>query len=164
MKYLAPLLLLASSAHAGGYVGMGMGVSHIDTYDDEPFVLQLAIGYRPVPIIAVEAGYNVYGEQSQPYGTGYTRTEKLEGFTVSVLGIIPLKVLDVYGKIGAVRWQERYDRSGDTIYDDYGYAPMVGAGIGVNITENFALRANLEAFEYDDDKVVTGSIGFTVGF
>jgi len=173
MKQLAPILLLASlSSHAGGYVGMAMGVSHVDSLcqdsmtdcDEEPFALQMVLGYRPVPFLAVEAGYNIYGEQSYVDTTEHTLTAELEGFSVSVLGIIPLGIIDVYGKIGAVRWEEEHDYSGRTVYEDYGYAPLVGAGIGVNFTENFSLRANVEGFNINDDVVTTGSIGFTVGF
>ena len=165
-----------AEAKAEPYAGVGMGISSANEHcqnniaegcSDAPLSLKLYLGYRIAPFVAVEVGYNKYADESYLDSTAHTVQYELEGFTVSALGILPLGIVDIYGKIGAIRWESEVLYHLSSVYYDDGYSPLIGAGLSIDVTKSFALRGDVEAFylsDTDDTVVGTVAIGFTVGF
>jgi hypothetical protein len=156
---------------ADPYAGVGMGVSSVDdTFENEdPLSLKIYLGYRIIPFIAVEAGYTMYASDSYLDSTAHTVENELEGFNVSALGILPLGIVDVYGKIGIVRWEYATYYHTHITYEDDGYSPLAGVGLSLNLTDRFSLRADIEGMFHDTIKsdnrlLTTATIGFTWGF
>ena len=78
-----------------------------------------------------------------------TITAEATAINFAVLGIIPASnTVDIFGKIGLAFWDAKLSASGTIAgsLDDDGTDIMFGAGVSFGVTDQFALRAEIEKF------------------
>lgn len=98
---------LATEADTGFYVAAGLGRSseqvdvgaaaHSAPYElsGNALGLQIAAGYRPLPVWSWEAGYVRLGRASAGHSTA-----TVDGLMLSALGYLPTPLLNLYGRVG----------------------------------------------------------------
>ncbi|MDQ8038012.1 MAG: outer membrane beta-barrel protein [Pedobacter sp.] len=131
------------------------------------------IGYQFNPYAGVEVGYTSFGTIYDTQNNEIDAEQEAGAFTASVIGTIPLgDKFGLFGRVGAAR----YDlENNGTIQGlpvkggDGETKPYYGAGARVNLTENFALRAEYQIYKNlagvdgnnDDVNVWSGGALFT---
>jgi hypothetical protein len=112
-RYIVPvialLLLPAGAAFAqttGFYFGGDVGNS-TEHFNDSTFGVnadnsgyKVALGFRPLPVIAGEIDYVGFGRASG--GIDFADTY---GVSASALAYLPIPVVDVYGRLGVMDWR-----------------------------------------------------------
>lgn len=185
--HLWPLALLAVLAPAVGwcadngiYLGgslaapspdLGWSTSHGP--EDEGKGFKAIVGARPVDRFAIEANYVDLGETSVtllvacPAIPGFPcpdeETFDAQAVSVSVLGMLALPLVDLYGRVGVARWEtERQVRFG-ALQERSGTDATYGLGLQARVG-SFALRAEYERFRFGGDDMGSLSVGFTYTF
>lgn len=145
-------LLSLGLAHAdepimAAYAGMGVGRatlhrervfrSGIEGHDTG---LKALVGYRALRGLAFEASYVDFGEiQKRDRLAG-----DIDAFSVAIIGLIPLRKVDLFGKAGFGAWRgTTADNAGRGVRDD-DIDPVLGMGVQLR-TGRLALRAEVEA-------------------
>ena len=131
----------------GAYVGAGVGRatlhrtrftrSDIEAHDT---AFKALAGYRVLRGLAFEASYADFGE--------VTKRDQLAGdieaFGATIVGLIPLRKVDLFGKAGFGAWHgTTADRTGRVIRDN-DIDPLFGIGVQLR-NGRLALRAEIEA-------------------
>ncbi|MGC2460475.1 MAG: outer membrane beta-barrel protein [Steroidobacteraceae bacterium] len=107
---LIPAALLPAGAALGDdtgfYVGGSLGESS-ERFDPSLYRLradtvgyQIAAGWRPLEVLAGEVDYVSFGRAQR--GANYADTD---GVGVFALGFLPIPVIDIYGRVGAIDWR-----------------------------------------------------------
>jgi len=132
-------------------------------------------GYKVMPSFAVEGAYIDFGEVSNTYegsldedgtNTWGKASDKIKG--VSLMGVASTSVtdnIDVFGKLGVLRWDRdswvSYDQNDTSKPSTFGSTQgtdlAIGAGAEVNVSDNIAIRGEVEHF--DDIDVNLFSLG-----
>lgn len=149
---IASFMLCANLAHAdepvmGAYVGAGVGRatlhrerfsrSGVEAHDT---AFKALVGYRSLRGLAFEASYSDFGEMAKRDQL----TGDIEAFGVSVVGLIPLRKVDLIGKAGFGAWRgTTQDRAGREVRD-HDIDPTLGLGVQFR-NGRLSLRAELEA-------------------
>jgi len=130
----AAALLVSSAVLAddGLYIGgsVGQNEEHFDpaTYnvrgDDTGY--KIAVGYRPLDVIAGELDYIGFGRASG--GVNYADTY---GVRVSALAFLPIPLVDVFGRVGAINWRTNVTSPYDS-FRRTGTDLSYGAGAGMS--------------------------------
>lgn len=106
---------------------------------------------------AVELAYHDLGDRNCCwYGAAdYDARIKLDGYSASVLAKLPVSRFDLFAKVGYLFWDqggsvfgiegERYP------YSDDGSDFMAGVGVEFNLTDHFAVRAEWEYINIDNE-------------
>ncbi len=127
------------------------------------------IGYQFNPYVGAEVGYTSFGSLYDTNNSQIDASQDAGAFTASVVGTLPLgDKFGLFARAGAARYD--LDNSGSVqgipVEDGDGdIKPYYGAGARVNITPNFALRAeyqiytNLAGVDGNDDDVHAWSGG-----
>jgi len=166
----------ARAAEHGFYLGAGVNRSEIDavargpvrTLDFDETAWRAIAGIRPLDFLAAELTYTDLGEENQ---WGQARAE-VTTLSASVIGLLPLPFVDIYGKAGIVRW-EVDGSAGDQCIgpggpcvlmllvprSDSGRDAIYGAGAQVKL-KRMAIRFEYETFDIDDTE---GAEVYTVG-
>jgi Outer membrane protein beta-barrel domain len=170
------LALVAGAAQAdelGLYAGAGITQSQIDNvFDAGPKINDTAwkaiFGFRPPGPFAIEANYLDLGSQTQQFsGLGRTHTDA-KAFAAYAVGFLPIPVpmLDVYGKLGAARWQLDGHSTNPDLFaiSDRGTNFAWGAGSQAHFGR-IAVRLEYEQFDMrNTDGVRIYTLGATYTF
>lgn len=170
---------IAQAADNGFYLGGGITQTSFDTssdfvqdapddfdLDDDDNGYKLIAGIRPLDWFAVEANYVDFG--SVTGGDNILGGQfELTGFDAFAVGFISVPFIDIFGKVGAIRWDAdaRVSIAGDDFSasesgTDFAYGGGVQARLG-----SLAGRLEYERFEVDDtDEVAMITLGVTYTF
>ena len=174
---LAPISLAVGSGAAyaqspendeGIYVGGGVGQFNIEIdgfdgvdeaierLDDNDTAWQAFVGWRLNPYFALQAAYIDYGGPEDDFSTGGSSGNyraELAGFAPSVIGTLPLGMVELSAKLGYYFYDldvtANIDDPLDPDFDssDSGEDVMYGVGVGMTFLER--LHAKLEYEEID---------------
>lgn len=177
----AAMLLWSTGAYAqdnGFYLGGGITRTSLDTssdfvqdapdfsIDDDDNGWKLIAGMRLLDWFAVEGNYVDFGGVNagdDALGGEY----ELTGFDAFAVGFLSAPFVDVFGKVGAIRWDAdgRVNFGGVSFSDtqtgtDFAWGAGVQARFG-----SLAARLEYERFEVDDtDEVAMITLGATFTF
>jgi len=150
---------LAASDVSSEYAAASASASGAD--DDSG--LKAIVGFRPLDAFAIEANYVDMGETRAPISfPPSTLSIDSEAISVSAIGLIPLPLVDLYGRLGVTRWESELSLLGAS-QKTTGTDPTYGAGAQFRVG-SFALRLEYERFDLDDDSADLVSVGFTYTF
>ena len=136
--FAVALAFSAQLAMADFYVGGGINVTSldVDTGDDSDVVPAIFVGWKPIKFFAVEGGY---------YDLGKYDKVDVDTWTLSAVGILPLAILDIYGKLGLAD----VSLSGADV--DGESDPFYALGANINITSLIDLYAEVQRIAVTDD-------------
>ena len=130
-------------------------------------------GVRPIDALAVEVDYVDFGATAVPI---FVACPAVVGFPcpdrasidtralqVSVVGLLALPLLDVFGRVGVSRWESDRTVRFTSSRTEEGTDPTFGVGAQVRVG-SFALRVEYERFERPSGSVDIASLGFTYTF
>lgn len=183
-KLISCAVILSSSGAAiaadnGFYLGGGVTRTSFDTssdfiqdapdqfrLDDDDNGFKVIAGIRPLDWFAIEANYIDFGGVSA--GNDLLGGEiELTGIDAFAVGFIAAPFIDVFGKVGAIRWDAdaRVRFAGETFSDSESGTDFAwGAGIQARLG-SLAARLEYERFEVDDtDEVAMITLGLTYTF
>jgi len=123
-----------------GYFGLGGGFNVVEedpvSLEEEAPAVKGFIGLQPSHYFAVELGFTDLGSLEGTVGGVVTR-QSLEGPYLQTVGVYPITSgLDVFGKVGAFRWDQAVTQSGTTLQDEDGFDPVYGAGFSYLFVED----------------------------
>lgn len=174
-----PVSGAALAADNGFYIGGGITQTSFDTssdfvqdapddfsLDDDDNGYKLIAGIRPLDWLAIEANYVDFGSVAAGDDTLGGEFE-LTGLDAFAVGFISLPFIDLYGKLGAIRWDAdaRVSIAGADFSDsESGTDIAYGAGVQARLG-SLAGRLEYERFEVDDtDEVAMITLGLTYTF
>lgn len=142
---------LATQASTGFYVAVGPGRSstQIDVgsagnaapyeISGNPLGLQVAAGYRPLPVWSAEAGYVRLGRTSSGRSDA-----TIDGLMLSALGYLPTPLLNLYGRVGVLeaRTYGVYDGP-ETLHPVPIHHHNSNLAFGIGLTTNFLSNFNI---------------------
>ena len=149
----------AAAADGGFYIGGGYGQAYVEDHLDNPNggtvsfdahdrSYRAFFGYRMRATqhvdLAGEATYINYGRASQS-DQGVTFQHRFRGGELAGLVILPAGLLDVYGRVGAVRWSSTTD-VGDTSTSRSGINGLYGFGAAFNVGK-LGVRAEYDFYD-----------------
>ncbi len=175
-------------ADAGGYVGVGLGQATIEVdggdvdggegflvtvpdFDENDTGYKIYGGWMFNDNIGVEFAYIDFGSMDDNFGFNGAESLEVEadGFTLELLGNIPLGPVDLFAKIGMLSYDADVTLNpvplGSVSAGVDGEDLAWGVGAAVNIGESFSIRAEYEGFELDDvDEVSLISVSAQINF
>jgi hypothetical protein len=172
-------LVVAAPAEAkknGFYLGASVGFSTVSVtgYDDDlgeidfsdsPTGYKIFAGYRFLTFLAVEGSYVDLGTASESFDTEYGDFGVdigLTGWDLFGVGVLPIGPVDLFAKVGGIRWDADVKAYLDDMSDresDDGTDWAYGVGVGFRLWR-VALRAEFEMFDVEGaDDVYTISVG-----
>lgn len=148
----AVLCLGASVASAEGlYVGGALYTSKVDdaihgvSIDDRDTVPSVFVGYRFNNYVAAEAGYYDLGK----YSDNLVKFEA-RAATLAAVGVLPLGLVDVYGKLGLAYIDAKSEALNGLLRDrDKGTEAFAALGVALNLGEHVDLFVEYQLFDYD---------------
>ncbi len=177
---LAAALFAASvpfAAHAapeqGFYLGGQVGNASIDEdfLDDDDTSFGVYGGYKFNRYFAVEGAYTNFGSLDGRITNGtdtvFFGTDP-QSFALKAVGILPIgEQFSLYGNVGFHSWdldQGSGDNIGDVIGDDSATDPTYGIGGQFDFANNWAIRAQLQRYEFDNADLDEVSLGVQYTF
>ena len=166
--FIAVVCAFSSTAQAGLVVGAALGKDELEGTDfsDTDDSLKAYLGFRFLKFVGLELQYTDFGTfEDTPLGV---QTEiELQRLDAFVLGVIPFKGWEVWGKAGYGVWNVDTVVNG-TADDDQDSDLAYGVGVAWTFAKFFAIRAEWERFELttdgeDGDATMT-SIGLDIRF
>ncbi|HWW20276.1 MAG TPA: outer membrane beta-barrel protein [Steroidobacteraceae bacterium] len=164
------LMLLPSGAalaedtgfYAGGDVGNSTEHFNGSTFgvNADNGGYKVAVGLRPLPVLAAELDYVGFGRASA--GVNFADTY---GVSASALAFLPLPIVDVYGRLGVMEWRTDANSPGFSFHrtgSDLTYGVGAGAHWGA-----FAARLEYERFQVagaSTMQLATAGITYTIGW
>ncbi|MFN7427637.1 MAG: outer membrane beta-barrel protein [bacterium] len=175
--------LAQSPSATGWYTGFGMGQSRLGfktgdfnvggtavAFDDSNTAFKFFAGYRLLPWLAVEGGYDNLGRNPVTYssGGGSARLDyKVDAVKLTGVGSIAFGKTGFsgFGKVGFGYARVRADSSnfpavvgrGELSDRDWKVSPVIGAGLQYQLPRGLALRAEYEQYnEVGDSPLPTG--------
>ena len=153
----ALFIFVTTPAFAGGvYLGGGLGTAFVEdssgnpsgnSFDESSTAYRLFGGYRfdAIPLVKLsgELGYRDLGNPSAG-GLGY----EVSGFDYSALAGIAVGPVEVYARLGAVRYQLEKTSTGATSEFD-GTAPLYGIGASFKLF-GLGVRGEYEVMDVDE--------------
>lgn len=124
---------------------------HITNCDDSDNGPKVEVGYDFNENWSAELGYTSFGTVFDSNENSLRLTQKSNAITLSVLGTVPLgEWFGIYGRVGYARYDTNNSGMVESVAvkDENGYTPFWGAGVSVNLSEQFSLR--LEYQNYAD--------------
>lgn len=129
--------LMATSASAQPYVGIGVGTAKTD---DRNTSYKIFAGIQSTQYFGVELAYSDFGDY---------RGSSADAWSLAATGTLPLDSnWDLFGKLGITENHTNFSGSGRR--SDL----LAGVGIGYNISSNIGVR-----LEYEDFGTLPNSIG-----
>jgi hypothetical protein len=162
----------ADAADRGFYVGAGYGEAAVEDQDSGVRFdainrsYRAFLGYRLRAArfldLAAEGTYIDFGAGSQTV-QGRTWQYHLRGGELAGLVIVPLGLLDLYAKAGAVSWSSTRSIDGANL-DRSGTNTLYGAGIGINVGQ-LGVRADWNRYDLSGfERVETHTLSFVLRF
>ena len=124
-------------------------------------------GYRFLKFFGLEGGYQSFGSPNSSLA-GNAAERDVAGIDAYALGILPIRKLDLFAKVGLIYWD--LDRSEtldgvETSGGDNGIDLAYGVGAAWNFTGHFALRGEYEVFDIEGvDELTFFSVGVDFRF
>lgn len=134
------------------YIGGSYGYlsTESDDFEDDDDAYSVFGGIRFHRFFAAELGYTKFADVDETVFSSET-----QGLTLSALGyFVETDVIDVYGKLGVLRWDSSVEVVGfDEEYD--GVEGFYGLGADLTLNEYLTLRAEYSRFkvEIEEDEV-----------
>jgi hypothetical protein len=165
---LAAIAPQAAAADNGFYIGAGITQTEFDiddvgsdSLDDSSF--KIIAGFRPLNWLAVEANYIDLGSIDED---GFELDTS--AITVSALFLKEFAVIDLFARVGMANWQADTSIEDLGNFDDDGWEPTFGVGIGAHFG-SLGVRAEYEQFSAElfdalDSDISTVSLSFTYTF
>lgn len=151
----APLAAADRVDKSGFYVGGGLGQSSVEfdqagaNFDDEDTAWKIFGGYRasvsPMLDLAVEGGYRDFGNPEQTVG-GLNAEYEASGVDLYGVGIVPVGVVDIFGKVGGIWYDQELTVNGVKAEDNDEVDLAYGLGVGTDFG-NVGVRAEWERFD-----------------
>lgn len=162
----------AAAADRGFYVGAGYGEATVEDqdsgvrFDASNRSYRAFLGYRLRAArfldLAAEGTYIDFGSGSETV-QGRTWQYHLRGGELAGLAIVPLGILDLYGKAGVVSWSSTRSIDGANL-DRSGTNTLYGAGIGFN-AGRLGVRADWNRYDLSGfERVETHTLSFVLRF
>jgi len=153
------LATLTSGAHAadkGFYLGASLGEANVeDVTDDLHFDAndvgaKVFAGFRFMDHFGLEASYVDFGSPSDVVN-GFDVDNDAHAFDAFAVGFLPLTTFDLFGKVGFVSWDSKFDISElDFSQDHDGTDLAYGVGAQFRLG-SFAIRGEYEVFDFADN-------------
>jgi len=162
------ILALPAAASAGGYIGLSVGQSSIDSSDfsdfDKDTSFSITGGYKFNQYFAMEASYIKLGDFED--GIAPVWTIEVDGINFAAVGIIPVNErFDIFGKVGVFVWEANLKEAGfGKLSSEDGSDISIGLGASANLTDQFDLIVEYQKFDLDGDKISNISIGGRYNF
>jgi hypothetical protein len=165
---LAALAPQAAAADNGFYLGAGITKTEFDiddvgsdSLDDNSY--KIIAGFRPLNWLAIEANYIDLGSIDED---GFELDTS--AITVSALFLKEFAVIDLFARVGMANWQADTSIEDLGNFDDDGWEPTFGVGIGAHFG-SLGVRAEYEQFSAElfdalDSDISTVSLSFTYTF
>lgn len=157
---------------SGPYVGGGFGQfnleidnlqdagqSIIDVVKSDDSSWKVFAGWRFNPYLSLEAAYINLGDPDDRFtstGSNGDYRVKMDGFSPSIIGTLPLGPIELFGKVGyyiySVDLRTQLDSPGTNFIDsshsrsDFVY----GGGVGMTFFEHLHVRAEYEVFDLEN--------------
>jgi len=172
---------IAQAADNGIYIGGGVSRTSIDTgsdfvesapdfsLDDDDNGFKVIVGMRPLDWLGFEANYVDFGniEVTESGATVPDGSFELTGIDAFAVGFLPVAFVDVFGKVGVIRWDSDAAvtvGNVDFASSDSGTDLAYGAGVQARLG-SLAARLEYERFEVDGtDEVAMITLGLTYTF
>jgi hypothetical protein len=169
------------SAKNGIYIGGSIGQTTLKInefnldledfdYKADTTSYKIIVGYRFFAYLAVEGSYVDFGtleDSSDAGGEPVSVETDLKGYDAFAVGLLPLGIVDVFGKIGVVSWDADFSAAIGEITDfDSGSGTDLVYGAGVQVRfKGLGVRGEVEYFDIADaDSVYLISVGATFTF
>ena len=170
----AALLTLAcgsvQAADNGFYLGGSLGQSNIQLeeqsleFDGTDTAFKIIAGFRPLDWLGAEVNYVDFGSPDDSIGNATIKSDS-NGFSLSVLGFLPIGPVDAFVKAGFISWNTTIDSpslpalSVDEDGNDFSY----GAGVQFRLG-SLSIRGEYEVFdisELDDANLLSVGVTWT---
>lgn len=146
----------AFAAPSGLNVGLDLGrveakkfCNNITKCDNADNTAKAHVGFQFNPNLGVEVGYVSFGTIFKNNDSAAAATQKASAYTASAVGTINFTdMVGIYGRAGAARYDTKNSGtvSGVPVKDEDGVSPFFGAGVKVNLTDNFAIRGEYQLY------------------
>ena len=151
------LAVAAPAAHAGGYLGAGVGQAYTKVeetdisidLDGDTTGWKIFGGYNFLKYFGVEASYVDFGSVTDA-SSGVEIKSEAKTFDAFAVGKIPFPVVEPFVKIGYANVDSTATLSTDS-FSDKSWGLAWGAGVGFNILKKLHLRVEYEQFDVSPD-------------
>lgn len=152
----------------GPYVGLGIGdfssaidrIDDLDSLDDigldfdaDEDAKKIFAGWRFNRYVAAQLDYVEFGESTGAINA-LNVTSDTKGFTPSIVGVLPLGPVEIFGRVGVIFYDVDFDvdagLGSSQLVDSSGEDLVLGAGIGIDIFERFLIRVEYEEIDIDE--------------
>lgn len=144
----------ASAADESGFYLRGLvGQAEVDEsgFSDEDTVFSIGGGWRFLPYLSVEGGYNEFGD----YDSGSPSAElSSDSWELGIAAKIPFADSGFFGqaRVG-YHWWDIDSRLGTVRASLDGSDPYYGVGVGYDFNPQFGLSLNFERYEIEDFEI-----------
>jgi hypothetical protein len=142
----------ALAADNGIYLGAAVSQSRVDfdvnniNFDGDATKYKLIAGIRPLDWLAFEVNYVDFGVVDTP-----SVKQELKGVDAFAVGLLEVAVVDLYAKVGLIRWDQNLNFANVASADqsDSGTDLAYGAGVQVHLG-SLSFRGEYEKFDIGD--------------
>ena len=169
LLFLALTSGVAFADNDGLYIGGSVGLTNLEdgdggfAYEDNPFGYKIIGGYKFSNFLAVEGAYANLGEASDDVAGFGDVDAEFSGVSATALAIVPLTVLDVFGKLGYYSGDIEVSAFGVT-GDESESGVTAGAGVMFNLIPTLSFRGDIDWYDTDLDTLWSANIGLTFSF
>jgi len=154
----------ALAADNGFYLGGAIGQTKADVqagninFDDKDNGYKLFAGFRPLDLLGAELNYIDFGTAQQA-----AVSSDHDAYAAFLIGYLPLPFVDLYGKLGAARWNSDTQTAAGSS-DDSGTDLAYGVGVQLRFG-SLSTRLEYEAFQLSgSDEMQLLSLGIAWTF
>lgn len=152
------LAFAAPAAHAGGYLGAGVGQAYTKVEETDISVdldgdttgWKVFGGYSFVKFFAIEVSYADFGSVKDS-SSGVEITSEAKTYDAFAVGKIPFPVVEPFLKIGYASVDSTVSVAGLGSASDKSWDLAWGVGVGFNILKKLHLRLEYEQFDVSPD-------------
>jgi hypothetical protein len=171
---IAAFIPSADAADNGIYIGAAVSQASVDVdlsngstlvpIDGDNTRFKVIAGIRPLDWLAFEVNYVDFGTIDGNAGAT-SGSYNLKGFDAFAVGLFEIALVDLYGKVGMVRWDQQASISNINLpaYDDSGTDPVYGVGVQLHFG-SLSARLEYEMFDIEGSDANMVSLGLTWTF
>ena len=171
---LAMLLPVTTLADDGFYINASVGAAELSEdfdgfdVDTSSTAYRITVGWRFSDYLALEGGYNNFGDFDQTFDIDGTPTEvslKADGFTFGGIASLPMgERFALFARAGLFFWDGDADINNVTQASPEDTNLYLGAGARMTLSERFALTADVSRYDLEDSASSVLSIGVDIRF